>query len=297
MNDTKASLTAARLRALNAVFEEGSFAAAARLLGASQPAISQSVHDLEKAFQVKLFEKRGRRMVPTDLCIEISPLLEQMECIEEQLIQTLRGRTYLNNGLLKIGIGSLMPAMSIIGKFQKNYPDVQVQVEYGIYAKVIDSVLERKVDIGILPNIPKDGRFRRKKCLYQKIVALVPESHHFAQFEQLELSKLAQERLIFLTPGSASQKLIDNAFQNLKLSPKPSLILNTHSEVFEAVTSGLGIGFIWCKGTNRKDGAKRIPIVELDYGYEEEIFCRSDTSFGLVNIFFGLDYGNIEDGL
>lgn len=46
-----------RLRVFVTVVQSGSFTAASKLLGISQPAISQNISDLEKAFSIKLFDR------------------------------------------------------------------------------------------------------------------------------------------------------------------------------------------------------------------------------------------------
>jgi DNA-binding transcriptional ArsR family regulator len=61
------SLTSSRIRAVNAVFDAGSFSRAARRLGMSQPAVTQQVRGLENHFGVTLFERRGSKLMPTRL--------------------------------------------------------------------------------------------------------------------------------------------------------------------------------------------------------------------------------------
>jgi len=54
------SLTSSRMRAVNAVFDAGSFSRAARRLGMSQPAITQQVRGLENHFGVTLSRELSR---------------------------------------------------------------------------------------------------------------------------------------------------------------------------------------------------------------------------------------------
>ena len=286
MRETKASLTSARIRALNAVYDEGSYSAAARRLAMSQPAVSQAVQDLEKAFSVQLFERRGRRLVPTDFCMELAPLMEEMRRLEDTALLLLQRGERLETGILRVGIGNLMPGMAMIGTFQQKFPNIQVQVHYAVFSDIIDAVLERRVDVGILPNLPKDGRFHSQICLSQDIVALVPLGHPLAASKQVDVAELMGERLIFQKKGSVTQKMVDAAFKNADLSPRASLVLETGGEVFEAVTNGLGVGFMWRHGTSRKDGARRIPITEIDALFDEVVFRRVDTANPIVNIFF-----------
>lgn len=280
------SLTTSRVRALNAVLDEGSYSAAARRLGLSQPAISQAVQDLERAYGVTLFQKRGRQLVPTDLCLELSDITAGIQRLEDDASHILSRGEKIEAGLLRIGLGSLMPGMSIIGAFQKRFPKIQVEVDYAMHAEIIDAVLEQRVDIGVLPNVPKDGRFTSQTYLTQDVVALVPLGHRLASIPSVGISELVNENLIFQKKGSATQRVVDAAFRKADINIRPVLFLETGSEVFEAVANGLGVGFMWRHGTTRQDGARRVSINEINATHEEVIFRRSDTKNTLVELFF-----------
>lgn len=280
------SLTTSRVRALNAVLDEGSYSAAARKLGLSQPAISQAVQDLERAYGVSLFQKRGRQLVPTDLCLELADITAGIQRLEDDASHILSRGEKIEAGMLRIGLGSLMPGMSIIGAFQKRFPKIQVEVDYAMHAEIIDAVLDQRVDIGVLPNVPKDGRFTSQTYLTQDVVALVPLGHRVASIPSVSITELANENLIFQKKGSATQRVVDAAFRKADISIRPVLFLETGSEVFEAVANGLGVGFMWRHGTTRQDGARRVSINEINATHEEVIFRRSDTKNTLVDLFF-----------
>lgn len=55
---------------LRLVIEHGSFDAAARAAGVSQPAISHGMRQLERAFAMPLFVRSGRRLLPTDTALQ-----------------------------------------------------------------------------------------------------------------------------------------------------------------------------------------------------------------------------------
>ncbi|HLO93207.1 MAG TPA: LysR family transcriptional regulator, partial [Burkholderiaceae bacterium] len=54
------------------VIEHGSFAAAARASGVSQPAISQGMRKLQEHFDAPLLLRSGRRCVPTELALQVA---------------------------------------------------------------------------------------------------------------------------------------------------------------------------------------------------------------------------------
>ena len=279
------SLTSARMRAFSAVAEEGSYSGAARRLGLSQPAISQAIRDLEQAFHVRLFERRGRNLVPTDVSMELAPIAAEIQSLEDRALRLLRDRDQKRVGTLRVGLGNSMPGIAIIGAFQRNVPTVKVTVEFGNFSSIIDAVLENRVDVGLLPNVPGDSRFVRKTCLVQDVVAVVPTSHRLAAQRSISIRELMGERLIFRSQGSSTQKVVDRAFRAAGLAPEPVMVLETRDGVCEAVATGLGIGFIWRFGTARSDGICRVQVREIDETAEEVLFHRTDADNRLIDLF------------
>ncbi|MBG04675.1 MAG: hypothetical protein CMM59_11445 [Rhodospirillaceae bacterium] len=153
-------------------------------------------------------------------------------------------------------------------------------------AKIIGAVIDDRVDVGVLPRVPEDGRFFRSVCMSQDIVALVPVEHKMAKVKTVDLHNLIDERLIFQKRGSATQRVVDAAFKKSGLKPRPALVLETGSEVYEAVVNGLGIGFMWRNGTSRKDGTRRLSVRQLNTKFEEVIFRRANLNNPIVNLFF-----------
>ena len=215
--------------------------------------------------------------------MQITAGIQRLE--DEATVLLTRGER-VESGVLRVGIRNLMPGMALIGAFQKRFPKIQVEVQYAIFSDIIDAVLEQRVDVGVLPNVPQDGRFISQVCLAQDVVALLPMNHPLVRCSRLHIADLLEEKLIFQKKGSATQRVIDAAFKKANVSPRPTLILETGSEVFEAVANGLGIGFIWRHGTSRKDGAAHIPVVEIDSTHEEVVFRRQGFSNAIVDMFF-----------
>lgn len=280
------SLTHARLRAVNAVVEEGSFSAAARRLGMTQPAVSQAVHKLEDGFGVKLFEQRGRHLVPTEFCLDLTRVTSQIQRLEGEALLLLQRGDSLDTGSLRIGLGNTMPGMALIGSFNRAFPNIRLDVRVGNFTTIINSVLEREVDVGLLPNLPVDGRFHRQVCLQQKVVAIVPPDHELAGRSRVSAREVARHPLVFRSRGSLTQRLVDQLFAREGIETLPRLTLESRDGVCEAVASGLGVGFIWSHGTGRTNGITQVTVEGLEDVYDEVVFRRSDTRNKIIDAFF-----------
>jgi len=280
------SLTSSRVRAVNAVFEAGSFSQAARRLGVTQPAVTQQVRSLESEFGVGLFDRRGNDLVPTALCREFVAVTSQMSALETQALAVLRQKDALEGGELRIGLGNSMPGMALISSFRRLYSNIQITVEMGNWASIIDAVVNQRVDVGVLPDVPSDGRFRREICVRQGVVAIVHPSHPLARVKRVSCAELARHRLIFRTKQSSTQRVVDRAFRTAGVKPKPEIVLDTRDGVFEAVANELGIGFTWEYGSSRADKIVRVNVPEMAARVPEHIFSLAGRQYKLVDLFF-----------
>ncbi|MEM8853495.1 MAG: LysR family transcriptional regulator [Pseudomonadota bacterium] len=263
------------MRALNAVVEEGGISAAARRLGVSQPAVTQHIRDLQAEFDVMLFERKRGSLIPTALCRELYKLTSEIRELEDEALRLLNRQEVLDRGELRVGLGNAMPGMRLIGDFQRNYPNIEVQVEMGSWTQIVDAVVEQRVDVAILPEVPDEKRFHRILCAEHDVVALVPPGSELADMGQVTLQQLVKWPLIFRTEESSTQRAVDAAFASVNIKPKPAMVLDTRDGVMEAVAHGLGVGFVWRLGSSRQVDVKKIPVRELSKRVQEHAFHLS----------------------
>src|SRR3954452_15230617 len=117
------------LTALLAVARERSFTRAAKQLGVSQSALSQTIRNLEERVGLRLLTRTTRSVAPTEagerLLRTVSPRLEEIEA-ELATLNELREKPA---GTVRITAGE-HPAISVLQpalkRFLPDYPDVQV---------------------------------------------------------------------------------------------------------------------------------------------------------------------------
>lgn len=280
------SFSSANRRALHAVIATGTYAAAARSIGVSQPAVAQQIRDLERRCGAPLFVRQSGRLAPTPLCDELSALTERIEDLEAQAERLIVRRESASEGELRIGLGNSMPGMALIARFQKLYPSVSLSIVLGDHAQIIRAVLERRIDIGVLPTVPNDGRFLKEVLVEQEVIAIAHPDHPSTQADQTDCATLATLPLIFRSRGSSTQTVVDRAFRRAGLAPRARLVLDTRDGVYEAVANGLGIGFMWSHGTGRTDSIRRITINDIGPAHPEAVFRLTEARGALVEAFF-----------
>ncbi len=285
------SLTPARLRALMHVAEEGSFSAAARALGLSHAAVAQQIRGLEAEQGIRLFDRIDGRLTPTPVARELCEIGERIREAEREARRILDRRDPAGNLRLRVGLGNSMPGIALIGEVIGQHRGLSVSVVSGSHQDILAAVLKREVELGILPDVPADPRFRRAPLLRQEVVAIVAPGHPLAESGALTLEQLMRHPLVFRSRGSSTQKVVDRAFRRAGLVPEPVLVADTRDAVYEAVAVGIGIGFMWRHGTYRSDTVRRIAVPEFQSGSEEAVFALSDERNALVDLVFSLAEG------
>lgn len=93
------------LRCFHAVAREGSIARASRVLHTSSPSISVQLRKLEQNLGARLFTRRGRHLVLTDVGAIVRDYAEQIFALGSELIGTLRTGDAGRFVRLRVGVG------------------------------------------------------------------------------------------------------------------------------------------------------------------------------------------------
>lgn len=284
--DSPKTLSPARLRAIAAVAEQGSYSAAGRSLGISHAAVSEQIRAMETLHGIRLFDRVQGILQPTPVCLELTDIGQRIRNAERDAARILDRRSAQGRPRLRLGLGNSMPGIAIAGSMLARQPGLSIDIESGSHQHILGAVLRRDVEVAILPDIPPDPRFRRFPVLTQEVVAIVAPQSQFAKLDAVLLADLAELPLIFRSRGSSTQKVVDRAFRKAGLTPEPRLVADTRDALYEAVALGVGVGFMWRHGTFRKDAVRRLDVPEMQGGVEEVAFALADERNEMVQFFF-----------
>lgn len=144
------------------VAKTGSLTKAAEALYISQPAVSQSIKQLETAYGGKLFRRTHSGMVLTEVGgKQVFQLVEKaMKYLETAEFKY----SELNSsaaGLLRICSSDMTMTnvlLPYVEKYHRKYPNVSLVLQNGSSKEIVGKVVEKKVDLGVV-NLPvEDSR-------------------------------------------------------------------------------------------------------------------------------------------
>lgn len=199
--------TLAQWRALQAVVDEGGFAAAAEVLGRSQSSVSYAVSRLEEVLGVKLLRLSGRRAVITEAGETLlrgarHVLAEAMEI--ESLAAMLESGWKAEVCLAVDGILPPTALLEALQAFSEDAPGIRLRLEEGILSGAGEAVMEGRADLAVAPEIPTG--FLGEPLLEVEFVPVCHPDHPLVQEKQpISEERLAREVQVVISDSARRQ--------------------------------------------------------------------------------------------
>ncbi len=184
------------------VVETGSFAGAARLMGRSQPAISQAIARLEEIYGGDLFERRrGTALALTAIGEAILPSARAiLHTVNQQMVQAAEA-AQSRSGTLTLGFFPGLargPLRVGLNEFMRASPGVKLRLVEGFPGELYRQLSERAIDlmvVGLMPNIASQD-LEVETLWEERLLLALPAPHPAAEAESLRWSDVAALALI-----------------------------------------------------------------------------------------------------
>mgnify|MGYP001211805860 CR=1 FL=1 len=190
-----------QLRYFVALYEEGHVGRAAERLNLSQPALSQQIRQLEQGLDVSLFQRTGKRMLPTlaahTLYNHALPLLDGLERAREAL-RNFRGQTprSLSIGVLQTVNASLVPLL--LERLRAAQPHLVVQIYELSGLDIERRLLTGNLDIGIGFLPPRQPGLHSLQLYEDELQLVIPDDHPLKDFRKVSLAQAAELPMLLL---------------------------------------------------------------------------------------------------
>ncbi|WP_300675202.1 LysR family transcriptional regulator [Soonwooa sp.] len=140
-----------QLKSYRTIVEKGNFQDAANELNYSLSAISYQIQQLEHEVKFPLFEKVGRRMLPTERSLKLIPHIRKIEEEIEQIRLLSADKSELK-GTLTISVSdSLLTYIiqPVLKEFLETAPDVNLKLKVRNCYDIQKEVIKNEIDLGV----------------------------------------------------------------------------------------------------------------------------------------------------
>ncbi|MEW2046362.1 LysR family transcriptional regulator [Streptomyces sp. NPDC005476] len=255
-------IEARHLRVLRAVAATGSFSAAGRELGCTQPAVSQQMKALEASVGTPLLIRSGREMRLTQageaLVRHAAGILSGLTAAEEE-VAAIAGLRAGRVRLVSFPSGSSTLVPTALAALRAAHPGTRVSLEEAEPPRSVELLREGDCDIALAFRYERatdaadaeqagEGEWDDlvvRPLLTDRLVALVPERHRLARTgasESVAIGDLAAEPWIAGCPRCRGQLV--QVCESAGFTPRIDFATDDYPAVVGLVGAGLGVAVL-----------------------------------------------------
>lgn len=241
-----------------------SFSKAAKMLGISQPAVSQAVASIEERLGVALFDRTHRPIALTSegelYYSGCRDLLDNFRSLETRL-QNLKNAVV---GEVRVA-GIYSVGHTLMKRYQKRFAELYpgASVHYDLYSpdEVYSAIQNEECDIGIV-SFPRDSKeFTSLPWQQQPLGLVVYPEHRLADEKQVSVANLSGEDFVGFTSDLEFSRQMQRWLKDARVQVKIVQRLATIQNIKEAIEEGLGVGVLPMASVTREVERKSLFLI------------------------------------
>jgi DNA-binding transcriptional LysR family regulator len=248
------------------VYEKGSITKSVNCLHLSQSTISFHINQLEKSIGLKLFYRKGRRLVPTSNAHILYPYAKKILELKLLALEEIKLISGSYKGHIRIGASSvpgtyLLP--DILGDYLANNPNSSVEVIVEDSMKILSMVEEGNVDMGFIG-------FR---CTNPdlEVFEMWEDTIHFVGSKgipkNLSLDDLLKYPFILREASSGTRKFVENLLKTKGIDLRDLNIIavvDKNHVILSLLRKVQAISFVSSYALRDKKGLQVIRVMDLE---------------------------------
>lgn len=233
--------TLRQLEVFLAVARFASVSRAAKALHMSQSATSGALADLERQFNVQVFDRVGKRLALNELGQALRPQAEATLEQAQELERALQTRNPV--GRLRLGatltIGNYV-AVPLMARFLADHPKAQLSLAVANTEQIARQVANFEIDVGMIEGELQHPDLEVATWRQDQLVVFCAPNHALARKRTLNDKDLSATPWVVREHGSGTRQAFDRAMNGLAL--QIALELQHTEAIKSAVASGMGLG-------------------------------------------------------
>jgi len=231
------------------VADTGSFSAAARNLGLTQPAVSSQIRSLEKEFGNTLIDRSAGRSRLTEAGRSFLRHARAMLEMEGKLRHDMEDRRGEVSGPVSIAASNIpgeyiMPY--ILARFRDRHPLADPRLDIADSSGVLERVRGGEVDLGCVGFREEDARLRYGLLCEDRLVFIAPPRHPLAGRRDVKPADLKGVPFLFREEGSGTRSHMLRILSDLGLQGEAdaAMVLGSTMAVIQSVAAGEGVSVV-----------------------------------------------------
>ena len=219
--------------------------AAAERLFISQSAISQVINEIEKCYDVRLFERLSRKIYLTQAGEKMLSYARHILGTNAMIEREMKDLS--ENGMIRFGVSltigaNIMPAL--VSAFRQSNPLIDITVFEDNTQSIEKRLLADETDIGLVEGQIKSPDIVSSFFADDELTLICGRGHRFAALAAVAPRELEKEDFIVREPGSGTRKTFEDAMSAHKFLWNAKWECSNTGTIKEAVMAGLGVSVI-----------------------------------------------------
>ena len=191
-----------------AAYETLNFRIAAEKCLVTQPAITKSIKKIESDYNMKLFDKKGIKMYPTEFADDLYKKLLDMRDTANSLRLKFESWHKGNSGHLNIAVGITLQSsegfVNLISDINTKFPNVSLNIASMIKDTSIPLLKNGNIDlwIGDISNLVEDEEFIKKFVRKIPLVIYTNKNNKLFKEKKITFSNLENKKWSLLLGGA-----------------------------------------------------------------------------------------------
>lgn len=234
------------------VVKHKSFSKAADAIYLTQPTISAHISSLEKELGIKLVDRSGKDIEPTDAGKLFYEHAINLINTRDNAVYSLSSYNSIIKGKIEIA-ASTVPSQIILPRLIKDFTDKYNEISFSVTQmdseEVAAAVLAKEYEIGIVGTKYQNAKLNCNKLADDKLVLITSNGGKYASMDNKEIpfSLIAKERFIIREGGSGTRREFERIIEESGLHKSSINIIaqmNSIEAIKQSVSMGLGVSIM-----------------------------------------------------
>ena len=227
------------------VCDEGSMTAASKKLHISQPAISQTIKEIEDTYKTQVFERYGSKLYVTQTGKKLYEYSRRILNIYNEMDTEISNGEIIDEirvgGNISVGAAQMI---NFVHKFNEIYPDIKVKVMIYQATILINALRTNQLDLAMIEEKKCDsGDISMIPYCNDRISVIAPIDHPLAG-KTVSFNDICGEPFLFRERGSGVRNLFDHILRTKNKSVDIAWECSSTSAIVDAVREHIGIAVV-----------------------------------------------------
>ncbi|MBW2660041.1 MAG: LysR family transcriptional regulator [Deltaproteobacteria bacterium] len=227
--------------------KHGGLSRAAEALFITQPAVTKGIQRLQEQYNLRLFNRFGKKMVLTDAGEVLFDFAEKIFQIEGQAEEIIRDLQQRKKGHIRIDATETFGAYylpAIVNPLSKSNPHIRISVNILPNDFVVEQTASLNNDLGFISYPQEHKNLIIREVLEDKLVVIAHPDHAFSRKNSLTPAELDGQFIIMHEEKSATRITTEVFFKKHGVSPLIPMELSSNEAIKRAVEQDIGLGIM-----------------------------------------------------